>query len=117
MRFLLPLHSTGDDTMPDSADGTGAVQFQSFLLGYGQHALAGSLARLRAGMPLALRRVPGGARVEVLTLDGEKLGWLPAEDAAALEGRPTASARVSALVPAFQRPRIMLRVAGGATEA
>jgi hypothetical protein len=86
----------------------------SFITGTGECAAPADLERLRAGAPLALRRAAGRRRMEVWTTQGRPLGYLPAEDAetiseAAMPDAPL-TARVAAVVPAFRRPRIQLRV-------
>lgn len=86
---------------------------------------AASLAWLSVGARLLLRRRPqtpqtappaGGqcSRVEVRAPDGRLLGHLPPDDAnavvALLDAGASATARVSALVPAFRRPRVQLAI-------
>lgn len=100
---------------------------ESFVAGLAACAAPRTVAMLRAGTELTLRRPDrasyrpdGGAgiagpEIQVWTAEGQPLGRLPPEDAAALDrlaapGRPV-SARVSAVVPAFLRPRVQVRIA------
>jgi hypothetical protein len=83
---------------------------------------AASLAWLHVGARLLLRRRPQTSRraggqhrgVEVCALDGRLLGHLPPDDAnavaALLDDGVPATARVSALVPAFRRQRVQLAI-------
>lgn len=89
----------------------------SFISGVGERAAIEVLAELRIGTPLSLRRATRpvrGCAVEIRTLAGAPLGWLPREDEAALEALgilpEEAEARVAALVPAFQRPRVQIEI-------
>lgn len=100
-----------------AADGLTTSALCSFVAGVGACAALETLARLRCGIPLRLRRAARpnrGCAFEVLTTDGGVLGWLPREDAEVLEAYgldpSTLPARVSAIVPAFQRPRIRIDV-------
>lgn len=96
----------------------GVVRLESFVAGTGECADADDLVRLRAGTSLRLRREAGprGAppRLVVAMPDGRPLGWLPREDAEALEaaGADPAEARVSvaALVPAYRRSRVQVEI-------
>ena len=98
----------------------------SYLLGLGEWGNdPAPLAWLRVGSRLALRREPhaapgaGGPRrsVEVRAPDGRLLGRLPPDDALAvgelLDSGVPATARVSALVPAFRRQRVQLAIEVG----
>jgi hypothetical protein len=101
------------------------AELDSFVAGLAASAAPWAVAALRAGTELRLRRRghadfrPGeGAiapEIEVWTAEGQPLGRLPPEDAAALDrlalpGQPV-RARVSAVVPAFLRPRVQVRIA------
>ncbi|MBW8271053.1 hypothetical protein [Caldovatus aquaticus] len=100
---------------------------ESFVAGLAACAAPRTLATLRAGTELTLRRPdraalrPGdgagvvGPEIEVWTAEGQPLGRLPPEDAAVLDrlaapGGPV-RAQVSAVVPAFLRPRVQVRIA------
>jgi hypothetical protein len=98
----------------------------TYLLGLGELGDdPGSLAWLRVGSRLVLRRrrhtAPGaGARgrlVEVRAPDGRPLGHLPPDAALSvaelLDAGVSATARVSALVPAFRRQRVQLAIETG----
>jgi hypothetical protein len=93
----------------------------TFLAGTGELADPGALTSLQVGARLSLRvgrrpRLGQGGRsvVEVRAEDGRALGYLPSGDAefvADLLGTGTsAMARVSGMVPGFQRPRVQLVV-------
>jgi len=98
----------------------------TYLLGLGELADdPKALASLSVGARFPLRQgrssarkggaADGGLRgVEVCTVDGRALGYLPSDDArpvAALLGSGApATARVTALVPAFRRLRVQLAV-------
>lgn len=102
------------------------AELDSFVAGLAACAAPWTVAALRAGAELSLRRhdhadfLPGAAgiampEVQVWTAEGQPLGRLPPEDAAALDrlaapGRPV-RAHVSAVVPAFLRPRVQVRIA------
>lgn len=105
-----------EDRVPPP-DPRGAV-LDTFIAGLDAEGAVAVSAGLHAGTPLALRRReprPGQARViEVCTLDGQRLGHLPPADHQTLDavagpGAPLA-ARVSAVVPGYQRPRVLLSV-------
>jgi hypothetical protein len=91
---------------------------ESFVVGIGECASPADLERLRAGAPLLLRPPTGGRRgprrLEVTTAEGRLLGWLPGEDMRALEALGVEPAEailhVTALVPGFQRSRILIRI-------
>lgn len=100
--------------MPDAL---AAPALDSFIAGVGERAAPDDLARLRCDAALRLRRATRpsrGCAFEILTRDGVPLGWLPREDAEALAtfGLDPAAllARVAAIVPAFQRPRIRIEI-------
>lgn len=103
---------------PPSPPPDAVAVLESFVVGIGECASQGDLEQLRAGMPLLLRPSAGGRhgprRLEVATAEGRILGWLPEEDMRALEalGAEPAEAtlHVTALVPGFQRPRILIRI-------
>ncbi|GGG20257.1 hypothetical protein GCM10010964_05620 [Caldovatus sediminis] len=110
---------------PDPDRPVAVAELDSFVAGLAASAAPRAVAALRAGAELRLRRRghadfrPGeGAiapEIEVWTAEGQPLGRLPPEDAAALDrlalpGQPV-RARVSAVVPAFLRPRVQLRIA------
>ncbi|RAI56009.1 hypothetical protein DOO78_22990 [Roseicella frigidaeris] len=89
----------------------------SFITGIGERASLDELARLRIGTALRLRRASKpirGCAVEIRSPAGSPLGWLPREDEAALEALgidpDTATVRVAAIVPAFQRPRVRIQI-------
>lgn len=89
----------------------------SFISGVGERARPATLAELRIGLPLRLRRVARPVRgfsIEIVTEAGAALGWLPREDEEALESLgvvpETAAIRVVAIVPAFQRPRVRIEI-------
>ena len=92
----------------------------SFLAGTGELADLGVLASLQVGALLSLQpgraapRFGGRSRLEVRTLDGHALGYLPPDDgellASLLDAGTSASVRVRGLVPAFQRPRVQLEI-------
>ncbi len=102
------------------------AELDSFVAGLAACAAPWTVAALRAGAELSLRRrdhadyLPGAAdvampEVQVWTAEGQPLGRLPPEDAAVLDrlavpGRPV-RAHVSAVVPAFLRPRVQVRIA------
>jgi hypothetical protein len=98
----------------------------TYLLGLGELGDdPGSLAWLRIGARLVLRRRPHGAPgaggrgrlVEVRAPDGRPLGHLPPDAAQSvaelLDAGVPAMARVSALVPAFRRQRVQLAIETG----
>src|SRR4051794_34446262 len=94
-----------------------AEALDSFISGVGERAALEDLAGLRIGTPLRLRRAlrpSRGCAFEILASGGRPLGWLPREDATVLEAQgidPTGLyARVAAIVPAFQRPRIRIEI-------
>ncbi len=92
----------------------------TYLLGTGEAADPAALAALSAGARLGLR--PGRwRRVEAHAPDGRTLGYLPSDDAVAvtplLEAGAPAVARVTAVVPAFRRPRVQLAIEVGAAAA
>ncbi len=100
-----------------------ALAGTTYLLGFGEPGNdAASLAWLHVGARLLLRRRPQPARgacgqrsgVEVRAPDGRLLGHLPPDDADAvaafLDAGVPATARVSALVPAFRRQRVQLAI-------
>ncbi len=99
----------------------------TYLLGIGEVAEPAAFLMLRAGDRLELRRARAKAvgrrpsRIEVRRPGGHALGDLPAEDAGPVEdlwgAGLAASARVTALVPAFRRPRVLLRIEPGAAAA
>ncbi|MDO9712420.1 hypothetical protein [Paracraurococcus lichenis] len=98
--------------------------FHSFISGIGERAAPTDLARLRPGLTLALRRAgrpQRGFSIEVILPEGAPLGWLPREDEAALEALglapDAATVRVAGIVPAFQRPRVHIEIAGPAMPA
>ena len=105
----------------------GAAVTDTYLLGIGEVAEPAALLSLRAGDRLELRRARakaagrGRSRIEVRRADGRALGYLPPEDAGPVEelwaAGAAAWARVTALVPAFQRPRVLLRIEPGAAPA
>jgi hypothetical protein len=69
----------------------------------------------RGGSGQALRRSGGPlSQLEVRAPDGRALGYLPPDDtrtvAALLDAGARATARVTALVPAFQRLRVQLEI-------
>jgi hypothetical protein len=89
----------------------------SFISGVGDRATPATLAQLHIGLPLRLRRVAKPVRgfsIEIVTEAGAALGWLPREDEEALEALgiapETATVRVAAIVPAFQRPRVRIEI-------
>lgn len=89
----------------------------SFISGIGERATPDALGQLRIGLPLRLRRVARpirGCSIEILTEAGAALGWLPREDEEALEALgiapETATPRIVAIVPAFQRPRVRIEI-------
>ncbi len=91
----------------------------TYLLGIGEVAEPAAFLMLRAGDRLELRLARaeaalGRSRVEVCRPDGRALGYLPPEEAGSVEGLWDAglavSARVTALVPVFLRPRLLLRI-------
>jgi hypothetical protein len=100
----------------------------TYLLGLGElNDDPEALAALRVGARLGLRRDPalkrGGAaggwcrRIEVHVPKGRGVGYLPTDDARAVAelldtGAPV-TARVTALVPAFQRTRVQLVIEVG----
>jgi hypothetical protein len=82
-----------------------------------------SLEWLRVGAHLPLRRRPRAAAsgaggqgrfVEVRAPDGRPLGYLPPDDALGiaelLDAGVSVTARISAIVPAFRRPRVQLAI-------
>jgi hypothetical protein len=111
---------------PGAGDAThahGAAVTDTYLLGMGEMAEPAALSSLRVGARLELRRARvkaarGRGRIEVRWPDGRALGYLPPEDARPVEdlwdAGAAASVRVTALVPAFQRPRVLLRIEPGA---
>lgn len=95
----------------------------TYLLGVGEAAETAALLTLRAGDRLELRRAQvkaarGRSRIEVRWPDGRALGYLPPEDAGPvqdlLDTGVAAWARVTGLVPAFRRLRVLLRIEPGA---
>jgi len=89
----------------------------SFISGVGERATLDALAGLRIGSPLRLCRAARpvrGCSIEIQTLAGIPLGWLPREDEGALEAlgieADTTVVRVAAIVPAFQRPRVRIEI-------
>ncbi len=119
-----------------SVQGAGEAQgFDSYIIGLREHASPDALLQLRPGAPLRLcpGRDAGRHRLEIRTLQGEPLGWLPAEDGMALEQYPSGwpglaapapkgrrgaeltppsswTAEVLALVPARLLPRVHIRI-------
>jgi hypothetical protein len=100
-----------------AADAPSVTTLDSFISGVGERAAMDDLAWLRFGSVLRLRRAlrpSRGCVFEILAPGGGPLGWLPREDAAVLEAYdldPAAlTARVAAIVPAFQRPRIRIEI-------
>lgn len=106
--------------MPDvisPQDGMVAV-LDTFLACMGERASPAALDRLRPGTAVRLQasgRSGESARIEVWTADGLPLGYLPRDDALALQavagGAVPAAAQVTAIIPAHWRPRVALRVA------
>ncbi len=87
--------------------------FDSYITGLREHAAPEALGRLCPGAPLRLRpgRGRGSWRLEVCTVQGEPLGWLPLEDCLAMSAADDhCDARVTALVPARMLPRVHIRV-------
>ena len=87
--------------------------FDSYITGLRAHATPAALLRLHPGAMLRLRPGKGGGahRLEVCTLQGEPLGWLPVEDGLALDGPvPPCAAQVTALIPARLLPRVHIRI-------
>jgi hypothetical protein len=103
--------------MANASDPLLDAALHSFISGIGERASLEELARLRIRTPLQLRRVSRpvrGCSVEIRTSSGSPLGWLPREDEGALEALgidpDTATVRVAAIVPAFQRPRVRIEI-------
>jgi hypothetical protein len=87
--------------------------FDSYITGLRGHAVLEGLLRLRPGAQLLLRASTshGASRTEVCTMQGEPLGWLPAEDSMALaDAGDDGAAEVTALVPAKLLPRVHIRI-------
>jgi hypothetical protein len=89
----------------------------SFITGMGERAAVEDLARLRIAAPLRLQRAKRpsrGCSLEILTPEGQPLGWLPREDETALEmlglDPVDLTVRVAGIVPAFQRPRVQIAI-------
>ena len=109
---------------PSAAQGSGwALAGTTYLLGVAEPGGdPAPIASLHVGARLLLRRGSqtarhggtGRDRVEVRALDGRLVGHLPPDDADAiaelLDAGVFATARVSALVPAFRRQRVQLAV-------
>ena len=97
-----------------------AAVANTYLLGVGEIGDPAALVSLRVGARLKLRRARaiagrGRPRVEVRSADDRPLGYLPPEDVQSIEDLlDVSSARVTGLVPAFQRPRVMLEIQVGA---
>ena len=108
----------------DAGRGSDVPLLETYLLGIGEMAEAAALSSLRVGDRLPLRRGRAGSgrgalrRVEVQGPNGRALGYLPPEDAgsvtAVLEAGAAASARITAVVPAFRRQRVLLEIQVGA---
>ncbi len=90
-----------------------AQDFLTYITELREHATPEALLGLRPGAPLQLRHRHrrGIHRTEICTLQGEPLGWLPAEDSMALGDADAAcAAEVTALVPARLLPRVHIRI-------
>ncbi|MCK8785184.1 hypothetical protein M0638_12395 [Roseomonas sp. NAR14] len=91
---------------------------QTYLAGMGELADLTALAGLRLGSPLELRCAPArgsrARRIYVHATDGRVLGFLPPDDAASLpillDQGASATASITAMVPAFMRPRLQIEV-------
>jgi len=76
----------------------------------------GARLDVRRGAPGHMPRQPNepSGRLEVRAADGRALGYLPPDDtqavAALLDAGARATARVTGLVPAFQRLRVQLEI-------
>ena len=84
----------------------------TYLLGTGSLAAdPAALAHLHAGAHLTLRRTHC---IEVCAPDGCALGYLPSDEAhlvaALMDTGAAVTARVTAVVPAFWRPRVQLQI-------
>jgi hypothetical protein len=122
----MALHDGNGAAQGGRADSV-AMADTTYLLGLGELGDdPASLAWLRVGARLPLRRRPRaavsgaggqGRFVEVRAPDGRPLGYLPSDDALAiaelLDAGMSAEARVSAVVPAFRRPRVQLAIEVG----
>lgn len=95
----------------------GREGFDSYITGLREHARPAALLQLHPGAALQLRpgkpgsQDGGSCRLEVCTLQGDPLGWLPMEDSMAMAGDGHGcDVRVTALVPARLLPRVHVRI-------